>query len=210
VQVKQNHTAAVEYAQNEQVRHTAGLQSGFDLPERAYTGELREQTASFWVTSAFPTVLNELRARVSRNRLEDRAVTATPAVVVLEAFNAGGNQDALFREDATDTTRVSNVTTFARSTHSIRVGAQTDFVRVEQVDRANFNGTFTFGSDVARDQFGSPIAGVTVSTCTGWCVPAWAVTARRNSRSSPATPRSHCRSPRAPGSRRTTGGRRHG
>ena len=75
VQVTQNHTAAVEYGQNEQVRRTAGLQSGFDLPERAYTGESREQTASLWVTSASPTVLNELRARVSRNHLVDRAVT---------------------------------------------------------------------------------------------------------------------------------------
>ena len=43
VQVTQNHTAAVEYGQNEQDRRTAGLQSGFDLPERAYTGESRER-----------------------------------------------------------------------------------------------------------------------------------------------------------------------
>src|SRR5688500_14436847 len=75
VQVTRNHTAAVEYSQNQQVRQTAGLQGGFDLPERAYTGESEERTASFWVTSALPTVLNELRARVSRNRLLDRAVT---------------------------------------------------------------------------------------------------------------------------------------
>ena len=160
VQVTQNHTAAVEYAQNEQVRQTAGLQGGFDLPERAYTGESEERTASFWVTSASPTVLNELRARVSRNHLLDRAVTTTPAVLVLEAFNEGGNQDALFREDTTDRTRVSNVTTFARSTHSIRVGAQADVIRLAQVDRANFNGTFIFGSDVVRDGLGNPVAGV--------------------------------------------------
>ena len=156
----QNHTAAVEFAQNEQVRRTAGLQGGFDLPERAYTGESRERTATFWLTSASPTVLNELRARVSRNHLLDRAVTTTPAVLVLEAFNAGGNQDALFREDTTDRTRVSNVTTFARSTHSIRVGAQADVIRLAQVDRANFNGTFIFGSDVVRDGLGNPVAGV--------------------------------------------------
>jgi hypothetical protein len=160
VQVTRNHTAAVEYSQNQQVRQTAGLQGGFDLPERAYTGESEERTASFWVTSALPTVLNELRARVSRNRLLDRAVTTTPAVLVLEAFNEGGNQDALYREDTTDRTRVSNVTTFARSTHSIRVGAQADVIRLAQVDRANFNGTFIFGSDVVRDGFGKPVAGV--------------------------------------------------
>ena len=112
------------------------------------------------MTSASPTVLNELRARVSRNHVVDRAVTTTPAVLVLEAFNAGGNQDALFREDTTDRMRVTNVTTFARAAHSIRVGAQADVVRLAQVDRANFNGTFIFGSDVVRDAFGNPVAGV--------------------------------------------------
>jgi hypothetical protein len=159
VQVRQNHTAAVEFGQNEQVRRTAGLQGGFDLPERAYTGESQERTASFWVTSALPTVLNELRGRVVRNSLVDRAVTSTPAVVVLEAFNAGGNQDALFRESRTDLTRVMNVTTFAGSSHSIRVGGQADVVRLTQVDRANFGGTFVFGSDVTRDAAGNPVAG---------------------------------------------------
>jgi len=51
VQVTQNHTAAAEYSQNKQVRQTAGLQGGFDLPERAYTGESDDRAASFWVTS---------------------------------------------------------------------------------------------------------------------------------------------------------------
>ena len=160
VQVRQSHTAAVEFGQQDQARRSAGLHSGFDLPERAYTGDSRERTATFWLTSASPTVLNELRARASRNHLVDRAVTATPAILVLEAFNAGGNQDALFREDTTDTAHVANVTTFAGAAHSIRVGAQADVVRLAQVDRANFNGTFVFGSDVVRDQSGNPAGGV--------------------------------------------------
>jgi hypothetical protein len=159
VRVTQNHTAAVEYG-NDEVRRTAGLQSGFDLPERAYTGESREQTASLWVTSVFSGVLNELRARVSRGRLDNRAVTMTPAILVLEAFNAGGNQDALFRADTTETMRIANVTTLARQAHSIRVGAEADIARLAQVDRANFNGTFIFGSDVVRDGLGNPVAGI--------------------------------------------------
>jgi hypothetical protein len=158
--VTQYHTAAVEVGRNDQQRTAAGLQSGFDLPERAYTGHSKEQTASVWVTSAFPTLLNEFRARVSRNDAVDQAVTGTPAILVLEAFNAGGNQDALFKEDKTDRIRVSNVTTFARSAHSIRVGAQADVERLAQIDRANFNGTFTFGTDVVRDASGNPVTGV--------------------------------------------------
>jgi Carboxypeptidase regulatory-like domain len=160
VRVTENHTSAVEYGQNEQDRLTAGLQSGFDLPERAYTGQSRERTVSLWVTSAFPKVLNEFRARVSRNDMVDRAVTETPAIIVLEAFNSGGNQDWLHREDRTQSTRVTNVTTLAGPAHSIRVGGEVDVVRLEQVDRANSNGTFIFGSDVVRDALGHPVTGV--------------------------------------------------
>ncbi len=141
-------------------RRTAGLQSGFDLPERAYTGDStgtdRELLGDLGVSHGPERAA---RARVAQSSGRS-AVTATPAILVLEAFNAGGNQDALFREDTADWTRVANVTTFAGSAHSVRVGAQADVVRLAQVDRANFNGTFIFGSDVLRDRFGNPAAGV--------------------------------------------------
>jgi hypothetical protein len=158
VRLTQNHTLAVDYGHNEQRRRGAGLQSGFDLPERAYTGDSSEQTTSLWVTSVFPAALNEFRARRSRNRVLDRAVTTTPAIVVLEAFNAGGNQEMLFREHDTDRTRLANVFTFTTPAHGVRIGAQADIVRLRQIDRSNFNGTFIFGSDVLRDAFGTPIA----------------------------------------------------
>ena len=60
-----NHTLAVEYGENKQTRRSAGLQSGFDLPERAYSGDATEQTASLWVTSTFRAALNEFRARAT-------------------------------------------------------------------------------------------------------------------------------------------------
>jgi hypothetical protein len=94
---------------------------------------------------------------VSRNQLVDRAVLATPAIMVLEAFNAGGNQDYQFRADTTERTRVENVTTFAGPAHSIRVGGLADVVRLSQIDRANFNGTFVF-SDL--DLYRQVVAGV--------------------------------------------------
>ena len=154
-----NHTVAVEYGENKQTRRNAGLQSGFDLPERAYSGDAKEQTASLWVTSTFRAAVNEFRARASRIQMTDRAVTTTPAILVLEAFNAGGNQEALFRESNTERTRLTNVFTYGTGTHSIRVGGQVEVARLEQVDRANFNGTFVFGSDLIRDEFGNPVLG---------------------------------------------------
>ena len=159
VRMTQNHTFAFEYGQNDQTRRNAGLQSGFDLPERAYAGESKEQTSSFWVTSTLPNAVNELRARVSHNQIVDSALTTSPAILVLEAFNAGGNQDLLFRENTTDRMRVVDVFTWSRPAHTIRVGGQAEVSRLDQVDRANFNGTFIFGSDVIRDRFGNPVPG---------------------------------------------------
>jgi hypothetical protein len=150
VRMRQNHTFAFEYGQNDQTRRNAGLQSGFDLPERAYAGESMEQTSSFWVTSTLPNAVNELRARVSHNQMVDSALTTTPAILVLEAFNAGGNQDLLFRENTTDRMRVVDVFTWTRPAHTIRVGDRPS-QPPDQIDRANFNGTFIFGSDVVRD-----------------------------------------------------------
>ena len=112
--------------ENKQTRRNAGLQSGFDLPERAYSSDAKEQTASLWVTSTFRAAVNEFRARASRIQMTDRAVTTTPAILVLEAFNAGGNQEALFRESNTERTRLTNVFTYGTGTHSIRVGGQVE------------------------------------------------------------------------------------
>jgi Carboxypeptidase regulatory-like domain len=161
VRVTQNHTFALEYAQNDQTERNAGLQSGFDLPERAYVGQSKEKTSSLWLTSVFGTAVNELRARASHNQIVDRAMTTTPAILVLEAFNAGGNQDMLFRENTTNRARVVDVFTLSRPTHTIRVGGQAEVVRLDQIDRANFNGTFIFGSDVVRDRFGNAVPGGT-------------------------------------------------
>ena len=109
---------------------------------------------------------------------------------------------------------MENVTTLAGTAHSIRVGVQADVVRLAQVDRANVNGTFIFGSDVLRDRVRQSESGrqrraerdLRSRSVPPRRLPARPATARRNSPSSRATRRSHCRSSRAPCSRRTTGG----
>ncbi len=159
VRVAANHTFAFEYGLNDQSRTNAGLLSGFDLPERAYAGESKERTSSLWFTSTSPTAVNELRVRVSNNQIVDRAITTEPAILVLEAFNEGGNQDQLFRENTTKRMRVVDVFTLSRPAHTIRVGGQAEVIRLDQIDGANFNGTFMFGTDAVRDQFGNPVPG---------------------------------------------------
>jgi hypothetical protein len=157
VRVNGHHTFAFEYAQNQQSRTNQGLQSGFDLPERAYNGTTKEQTGSFWVTSTFPTSVNEVRVRATASQIADAAITTSPAILVQEAFNAGGNQDVLARQNTTNTVHVEDVFTLNRPHHTFRFGGLVDVANLDQIDRSNFNGTFTFGSDVVRDQLGNPV-----------------------------------------------------
>ena len=156
VQVTQNHTAAVDTTER------AGSPNG--RPARRFrparTGVHRgieERTATFWVTSAFPKVLNELRGRVSRKQLLDRAVTTTPAVLVLQAFNEGGNQDALFQGKHDGRTRVERNHIFPVSTHSIR---RRSAGRCHPAWRRSIAPTSTAPSssavDVVRDGLGNP------------------------------------------------------
>jgi hypothetical protein len=158
--VTDSHIVSAELGQDQQDRPNAGLESGFDLPERAFSSAMRDRSATFRVTSVFSDrALNEFRVRYSRRQLDDQAISSQPALLVLEAFNGGGNQDNLFRTNATDEFVASNVVTLSGSHHALRIGGLVDDSRHALVDRSNFNGTFIFGSDVMRDALGRPILG---------------------------------------------------
>jgi hypothetical protein len=158
--VTDHHIVSAEIAQDQQQRVNAGLESGFDLPERAYSSAMLDRAATLRVTSAFSDhTLNEFRVRYSRHQLDDQAMSGQPAILVIEAFNGGGNQDNLFRTNATDELAVNDVVTLTGSRHAFRIGGVLDNSSIALVDRSNFNGTFIFGSDVVRDSLGRPILG---------------------------------------------------
>jgi carboxypeptidase family protein len=152
------HILVLEYAQDNQQAHNAGLQSGFDLPERAYASTSREQTGSLRLTSTLSNrLLNEFYVRTSHRETLDNADSGAPAILVLENFNGGGNQDAQYRSNVSNEVLVTNVSTFAGKDHSVRVGLQAQTARLSQTDYQNYNGTFTFGTDFLRNNLGSPI-----------------------------------------------------
>src|SRR5262249_38707224 len=143
------HIAVFEYTQDHQRAINAGLQSGFDLPERAYTSSSRDWTGTFRLTSTLSgRLLNEFRALGSRRHALDQAESTDPEVLVLEGFTSGGNQENLFRDIRTSGLSVTNISTFTSGGHTARAGFEIAYTSVDQIDRSNFNGTFTFGSDV--------------------------------------------------------------
>jgi hypothetical protein len=151
------HLIAFEFARTIEANDNVGLESGLDLPERAFNRDIRDDSARVAAVSTFgPFVSSEFRARVRRRTLHEAALTTAPAVLVLDAYNAGGNQAALRQDRTTGETTLSQVVSYADDLQAIRGGIQVDLLRIREQRQANLGGTFLFGAEI--DQSGAVIA----------------------------------------------------
>ena len=95
-----------------------------------------------------------MRLSLSRRVEETKARSEAPAVVVLDAFGSGGNQDSLFNSESRDRLDLVDNFSLTRGKHTVKTGARIEYARYEFLNRANFGGTFTFGSGFERDAAG--------------------------------------------------------
>jgi hypothetical protein len=152
------HTLSVSAGFTSDRADNKGLESGIDMPQRGYRsdadlGELRMSMTS--VVSG--RTLNELRGLISRRRTTTLANDATPAVLVLNAFNGGGNQSFLFNQASLDGVQLIEHMTTTLGRHTLKLGVDFDGAQHRHIDRADFGGTFLFGADFARDGSGAPL-----------------------------------------------------
>lgn len=153
--------AKVEYAYDEERARNQGLESGLDLPERALrrTRFVDTGRASVMALLGGSTVL-ELRAQYAGERKISEAASSAPAVLVLDSFFGGGNQESLYVEHVSERGQVDLKLTWSAGRHTLKAGASLDPVRLKQVSRSDFGGTFIFAADVERDpRTGLPILG---------------------------------------------------
>jgi hypothetical protein len=149
-------------------KHTLGLQyrynggertnqlGNFDLPERLATTTSRDNTLRVSLTTiATEHTVNEFRLQLNRRSSGSSALTTTPAIFVSEAFNAGGNQNQLFSDNTTDGLEATNDITYTIGKHTIKTGMRAEATKLNNLDRSNFGGSFTFGSDFVRDAQGN-------------------------------------------------------
>jgi hypothetical protein len=141
-----------------------GLQGGFDLPERAYRTASRNDALRFALTS-IPSkyLLNQLRVQLRRYRFDAQALDPSSAILVFGAFNAGGNQGSLFSLISNKSLQVVDLLSYTRKAHTLKVGFRADVVYLRNVNRSNYNGTFTFGTDFERDASGNLLLGANQS-----------------------------------------------
>ena len=151
------HVLSVEYGRSSESRRNAGLESGLDLPERAVNGQTRDNTGRFALVSSFEEGFgSELRVSLHQRTFDDAALTASPAVVVLDTFQAGGNQARLSDHTTTRQVSLSHILSYTDIGQAVRGGVQLDMVDVANQRASNTAGTFIFGAAV--DPAGNAIA----------------------------------------------------
>src|SRR3954470_13883220 len=117
----------------------------FDLIERGYSQARTEDVVRASNAGAIgKTMYNELRLQWRREAFAFTPASLAPAVLVLNAFNAGGAQLAGFR--GATTISLSDDLDIAAGRHAIRAGIQLDAGRYRTAERRNTAGTFTFAS----------------------------------------------------------------
>jgi carboxypeptidase family protein len=153
-------TIGLWYDYEREAEENQGLDGGFDLPERGFDNSERRHTARASLTSVIGAgSINEVRLSLSRRVEETKARSEAPAVVVLDAFSSGGNQDSLFNSESRDRLDLVDNFSLTRGKHTVKTGARIEYARYKFLNRANFGGTFTFGSGFERDAAGAVIAG---------------------------------------------------
>lgn len=155
--INPKHTLGFQYRVSNREQINQGI-NGFDLPERAFNSTRRDHDFRFSLTTILSeAAVNEFRAQFSQRRSQSQAITDAPAVIVLDAFSSGGNQGSLFSDSTNRELEFSNNITYTRGNHTIKFGVRAEGEREELLNRSNFGGTFTFGTDVERDADGNPI-----------------------------------------------------
>ena len=154
-----NHTLSLGYDQTRSTTRNRGL-DGLDLPERSYDSTSSQDAAKLSLTSVGKAV-TKLRIRYTRSGSTRGAQLSAPALFVLDAFHGGGNQGSLFLRESVDELEFTDVLTWGYKTHTIKAGVEVNTIRIDNDERSNFGGSFTFGTGLERDAAGDVVVDAT-------------------------------------------------
>ncbi len=156
--ITKKNTIGLWYNHERETEKNQGMDGGFDLLERGFDASERRHTMRASLTSVIGSgAINEMRLSVDRRAEDTKARSDAPAIVVLDAFSSGGNQESLFNSESRTRLDLVNNFSVTRKNHTIKAGGRLEYARYRFLNRANFGGTFTFGSGFDRDAAGNVI-----------------------------------------------------
>ena len=144
------------YSRTTDTRGNQGLDGGLDLPERAFDNSSTDHVGRMWWTRIGPRSINDVRFEITQNAYRSIPRLTAPAVLVLDAFNGGGNQNAAIQTSTAGVQAIDSLTV-QTGRHTWKAGVQFASTSQESIDRSGFGGTFTFGAGIERDARGNPL-----------------------------------------------------
>ncbi|HJQ26266.1 MAG TPA: TonB-dependent receptor, partial [Blastocatellia bacterium] len=144
------HTFGIQYRYNDSEATDQGVGS-FNLPERAFNTISHEDTLRFSLTSILSEhMVNEARVQLSRRTFSAAALNNAPAINVLETFQSGGS--STFYNNENQNLDFTNNVSYTWKTHTFKMGFRAESERLTNLNQSNFNGTFTFGGNLASGE----------------------------------------------------------
>jgi hypothetical protein len=138
------HTIGLQYRRSENESPLGGV-GGFNLPERATASNSVDDTLRFsFTTIASEHAVNEMRLQLGRRSNHSRGVSNELAINVLDSFYGGGGQS--FTDNLNRNLDFANILTYTHGAHAFKTGFTAEAEQFENLNRSNFNGTFTFSS----------------------------------------------------------------
>jgi len=147
--INQNHTIVSRYTYSHSRIGNVGV-SGFNLPSRGYETTNTQHTFQITETAVLnPKTINETRFQYVSNKNELNGNNTVPTVQVLDAFTTGGSQVGLSFSQEHRWELQDYVTASWYKNHTFRFGVRLRGVKITDVSRNNFGGTFNFAGGPA-------------------------------------------------------------
>jgi hypothetical protein len=155
VLLTKKHSIGVQYRHSENESPLGGV-GGFTLPERATQSISSDDTLRFSLTTiANEHAVNELRLQLGKRSSTSHGVSNATAINVLDAFNGGGGQS--LTDNLNRNLDFAEILTYTHKKHTFKTGFTAEAEQFENLNRSNFNGTFTFSS---LNQYSAVLQGI--------------------------------------------------
>jgi hypothetical protein len=147
--INQNHTIVSRYTYSHSRVGNVGV-SGFNLPSRGFETTNTQHTFQITETAVLnPKTINETRFQYVSNKNEQNGNNDVPTVQVLDAFTAGGSQVGLSFTQEHRWELQDYVTASWYQNHTFKFGVRLRGVKITDVSRNNFGGSFSFAGGLA-------------------------------------------------------------
>lgn len=143
-QINPNNTLVFRYDFNQNKLTGQGI-GGTSLPERGFDNRQTENSFRLTETAVIsPRTVNELRIGFTFNRIEQKAESLQPAIIVAGSFSSGGaNLQKLSRSETRLETADYLTTDIGK--HNLKFGVQIFNKKTSELRAENTNGSFFFG-----------------------------------------------------------------